>query len=302
MLKSLLSAHTFVPSNNTPLIFNHGMLSETLRVVDAELTSPRTVGWVHVSDLLDFCARKFALVERHSIDLTKSASGPMRVVWAMGRAAETHIRNQLIRAFNYQNVIGEWSCGCGSMINVGFCNNIKTCHRCGTKAVNYGEFSLKDESLMLVGHPDLLLWVDGEVLPVEIKSVKANPPPSSRGHDESCFKSLQAAPLDQPLPDHAFQLTAYAKLLRARNTLPISDKGIVLYVSKDFGFTTPYLEKHISTSEGITSRLVDDAFYRVGELRQQQKSNALPERLRACSSSSSTKAKNCVACTSCFSV
>jgi hypothetical protein len=155
---------------------------------------------------------------------------------------------------------------------------------------------------MLVGHPDLLLWVDGEVLPIEIKSIKANPPPSSRGLDDACFKSISAAPIDQPLPDHAFQLTAYAKLLRQRNTLPIAKKGIVLYVSKDFNFSSPYVEKHITTDSGITLNLVDSAFNEVRALRESQRLSVYPNRLRSCSSPSTTRAKNCVACTNCFSV
>lgn len=290
-----------VPVEHKPrtVVYSPTFLGDVVRAADKEVEYVRSSGFIHVSDLNSLCRRKVALVEKHSIKLRKSVNGAMRVLWKMGKAAEHHIRSQVITSWNYENIIGQWRCPCETLTYPGFFKRGVTCHRCRFEANIYEEFDLVDHSLRICGHPDLLLYVNGEVVPVEIKSVKYNPP-ASKPSDKECFVALSTA--SEPLPNHAFQVTTYRKMLADRNTLPISRYAIVYYVAKDYQFKDVYKEFHIDASTGVTLQQVNNRFELVRQLRQEQASGELAPRLGGCGSSDSPMAKNCQVCTTCFSV
>lgn len=248
--------------------------------------------YIHVSTLIDYCARREALAFTNKMmgvgKRTRRAMAGERIVWAMGRAVEAHVRTQFIEGTQRKGIIGAWSCKCGQQTNTGYFRKT-LCQRCGNEANIYGEKTLRDDELKIAGNPDLLYDMpNGNVRVVEIKSMNVTQ-----------FKELTS-----PLPFHVLQAACYQRLLEVNGHTPDPELTI-FYACKDFQ-PKPYKEYHVLVDDALTAR-IDDLFElaRVRaewiELKKAGGQVSIPERLAACSSASTTRAKGCSECIGCFS-
>ena len=250
-------------------------LTDLIRIQDRIPEEKRVGGnYSHVSALVgDFCARREVLARRHNVSLSETASGSMRVVWALGRAAESHVRKQLA-AMMQGNMYGEWECRCGHTREQGFYAPV-VCPRCSTTPENYVELKCVDDEAMVTGSPDLIWFHDGEFHIVEVKSIKSDD-----------FKALLA-----PKVIHVHQAICYVRLFRAMGH-QVSNQVRVIYVSKDAVATVPYKEFTGEYDHAFTEMLWEDARAAKGEV--------LPPRLPVCSNAMTPTARGCGLCVNCF--
>lgn len=241
---------------------------------------------IHVSSLIHFCPRKSILAKKDAPNLGKAPSSMERVMWAIGRAVEFHVRTQFIAAVGMPQVLGRWSCFCQGSKVEGLGVSHRVCNQCRNPVSLYGEWLLEDRELRLVGNPDLLfLRPDGQLQVIEIKS-----------KNKKAFDALH-----EPEANHLFQSTAYHMLLsRAGLSYPVHPEVVVFYVCKDFAFAgSPYREFHVPASN--MANIVEGKFAQVREMRRMEHRSVLPPRLSACATHMSVTAKNCELCVSCFS-
>jgi hypothetical protein len=276
------------PSDN--LDHSDEFVSKCVRLMDSEPEKSRAGGeLVHVSSLIngDWCPRAHLINQRHQQQHFENVLPQMRIVWALGRAAEAHVRTQFIRAHGKHRVIGNWRCHCGDSKREGVGAEFVKCTGCGTALDGYGELVLHDHQLGLIGSPDLVfIATDGGYEVVEIKSIKKD----------------GFAELTGPKFDHVMQCYGYVDFLRRTTGLRVD--GRVLYVAKDFinPRQSPYREYPIAPHEETAKQVLETLKQGLTDMRGHQKTDSLPDRLEACSSPSSKRAKGCVACTLCFSL
>lgn len=256
---------------------------------------PETVregkGYMHGSSLIGICPRKVVLANIDpSTNVQKAMSG-MRIMWALGRAAEHHVRTQFILAKNFKGIIGHWKCNCGESMTTGLFDSGRKCHICRSKHTHYNEMPLMDHANRVVGNPDMLYFRpdNQKVRVVEIKSIR-----------KVGFDTLETAE-----PNHIMQAAIYRRLAMV-NDFDVDDTVTIFYVCKDFS-PKVYNEYHVKITDSITKQ-VDLMFAdakKVTEFltaRENGGKPELPEKLKVCSSISSTTAKNCPRCTLCFSM
>ena len=210
-----------------------------------------------------------------------------RIVWALGRAAESHVRNQFISARQYHGILGNWSCPCG-LVRSGYHNPQEVCDRCGASASIYGELTLRDSELPLIGNPDLLFTtVSGAIRVVEIKSLNQR----------------EFIQLHKPKPDHVLQAWLYVRLIQRNPHLvgmrSADETPLIVYVCKDYAFT-PYKEFQAPWSESIETSLTL-ALKKVADvLAWSREETTLPRKLQVCQTQESPTAKQCPLCARCF--
>ena len=246
-------------------------------------------GLIHVSSLLDFCPRRLFLSNKYGQDQVHSVDGNMRIVWAMGRAVETHIRAQIIEA-DPDNCFGNWLCDCGrNKINSTFRPPADTkCVRCDTHIGIYDEHTLTHRGKRVVGNPDLFLRVAGKLVPIEIKSMNA----------------AEFAKLSAPKGDHVFQVSAYHKTFKEEyGHLPVelADHCIILYANKDFKWgKNPY--KQFTIEGDAIDNTLEESFTDAKTAAEAIEADIIPNRLPACTEVGCRKAKGCALKTLCFSL
>jgi hypothetical protein len=242
--------------------------------------------YIHVSSLVEFCARRHVLSVKDQILNLKLPRSPDRVVWAMGKAAEHHVRRQIIERLNYRDIVGNWSCPCKELLYAGFHVPHRTCIRCGSAATNYNEFDLYDDDAKIVGHPDLILYVERKLMLVEIKSMN----------------KTDFVKLEKPVADHVFQVGCYHRMLVQRGKVPVLPTSALLYVCKDFQWgKSPYKEFHEDMTSDYWRHIIQIAWDKAYQVKAALKKGTMPPRLTACTSANTTTAKACIACTNCFS-
>lgn len=134
----------------------------------------------------------------------------------------------------------------------------------------------------------MVILVDGHLRPLEIKSIK-----------RESFNALTA-----PEPSHWYQVSMYIPLLRmVVREFPIADTVHVVYGAKDYPppGVLPYKDYALEASSLSNDSLMPEAERLLGPVLRGE-SNALPPRLPACVSQGVTRARNCSACTLCFSL
>lgn len=243
---------------------------------------------VHVSHLVsgDWCPRSHLIHQRHMQSQSGMVQSQMRIVWALGRAAENHVRDQFIKMHGRHRVIGNWTCKCEATVKGGLGDYTSICQTCGSQLDRYGELTLFDEEANIGGHSDLVfLNKKGGVEVTEIKSIKKD----------------DFAKLLSPLPGHVLQCASYRRILR--KTLPGNPPvhGRILYVAKDYisPKVSPYLEFELPLEDPPVLEVLREEAIKV---KEHQAANTLPDRLPICETPHSTRAKNCGACALCFSL
>lgn len=241
--------------------------------------------YLHVSDLLGKCVRRIAISEKYDIQIpSQYIHESMALTFAQGTALHNHIRDRVFSTYG-DIMFGSWSCRCGNLhTKPSLYSKVKTkkCQICGGSPTVYHELELRDPDLMVIGSPDLTLYLEryGVYYPIEIKSM---------AHDE--WKELS-----RPKPDHVLQVLFYWYLLRKLG-YAVPDKISILYVTKGFLFQTPYKE-FIVTPEVSVSRL-DEYLEEARMLKAARDGGEVPCR-SFCSSRDCKTAKDCHVVNLCF--
>ena len=291
LIKTLSGKTLAAPKNQKKkrkkeLQYTETILSDAVYANDNLLEDRRQdvyTGYIHVSSLIgSVCPRKLKICADEGLKPKDAVDGNMRIVWAMGRAVETHIRDSIIST-NRSESYGKWSCPCEKTVTTGFGDEIVTCNTCGKAANRYVEFTLEDHEARIVGNPDFLYMVEGKLLPTEIKSKEA-----------SAWDELEA-----PEPNHVSQVLCYYRILK-RMGLPVWDKVALIYARKKYMWgKSPYKEYHVSVGEEQESQL-DRLWEKACNIRESFAKDTLPEKHSLCTSLTTTKAKNCDCLASCF--
>jgi len=214
-----------------------------------------------------------------------------RLLWKLGRAAETHVRETLKYAFPSQ-AYGVWQCGCEQSTYEGtWLEAVEkdVCHVCGWRLCKYQEMCFQDDERKIVGSPDLLLSLSAGFVPVECKSANAK-----------SFVKIQK----RPESDHVLQNLGYVRL-GERSGYRMAGFGIVIYVAKEYKWgEVPYRE-HVVTERRYRLSGTLDLLDRTAEMvvLYSERGSGFPDRLRYCMGGpDSSRAKKCSACALCFSV
>lgn len=250
-------------------------------------------GYIHGTSLIGFCPRRQALTILAGDAGRSQPREADRIMWAIGRAVEHHIRTQFVAALKRKGIIGEWRCKCGQLKRQGEFSGRDNCTKCEQPATHYHELPLFDHESRVVGNADLFyLRPDTHRLRVvEIKSKK-----------KELFEALT-----EPEPNHILQASIYRRLADINGMDP--DDGVsIVYGCKDYPHwkLRPYKEFHIDPCPAREEQL-DDMWSRANEVKDFLVAHGdlgaaapLPERLSACTSSTAPTAKGCDQCQACF--
>ena len=246
-------------------------------------------GYIHVSSLVDVCARKEVLSNRYREEAYKSVSSFDRLMWKYGRVAEKHMRDAVIAATNGRSVYGKWACLCGSLKHTGMrpAEKVK-CDNCGLSAFNYYEYPIRNDEYKIIGSCDLPLMHNGYLIPIECKSMNYD----------------QWVQLLQPLGDHITQVALYRWLYKEAGW-NVHNMSSIVYVVKEYKFKTrkfptPYKEFHIDCESEDVLRMVEIALEEAATIRDALSENFIPRRV--CGSVTESRAKACPMAHLCFSL
>lgn len=270
------------------------LLSKALHKYDnipQVIRTPQTKeSYIHSSSLPDFCARRAAILIEESRQPKEYVNGGNKIVWAMGRAVESHIRTALIESLGKHRFFGLWKCKCGTTSHEGRYSSSRTCPICKTSLYEYNELTLLDEELRISGNPDLIFITDEKALmPIEIKSIK-------KGAESEGDKSFMG--LKDPSTNYAKQLCRYSYLLK-RQGHKVSSVGKIIYACKEYMFKTPYKEFSIEVNKPEYLASFNEEVEQLLEFNKYRDTDKLPERV-FCKSMFSKLAKDCPACNTCF--
>lgn len=282
-------------TNPLPEAEEHGenYLIDKVRSMDTKPEEARGGdGYIHGSSLLGICPRRYALTILSGTPDRVSVREQDRIMWAIGRAVEAHIRESFALSVKRKGIIGVWECPCGRSKREGEFSPTEKCGTCNLKMTKYRELAMMDHEYRIIGNPDLIyIRPDNhKVRIVEIKSKR-----------KELFDALQ-----YPEPNHILQALIYRRLCKI-NGLDVDESVSVIYGSKDYSFSgRPYKEFHIQScayhDEGLDSMweraaIVRDYLADYGERGAQA---TLPEKITPCATRNSPVAKSCDQCQACF--
>lgn len=261
-------------------------------------------GHLHASSLINICERQHVLAAMTDTEMMRGVTGSDRLVWAIGRAVERHVRTQFIKARQFGGIYGRWTCdnpksaadptcrATGFIGKVGIHDAAARC-TCGGRLDTYNEPSLWDDDNGFVGNPDLTFALDGLFVVTEIKSM-----------EKERFQDLAA-----PLADHVHQAILYRDLYR-RLGFPVADFVIILYVSKGYSFkrkdrqgrSTIYREFRVDATQPHLQRLVETSLASARLVKDAKAGGPLPPRHPQCHSVDCARAKECPLVTRCLNM
>lgn len=235
---------------------------------------------IHVTAALsaDFCERREWIIRHYETAAGNNTPfSSQRIIWALGRAAERHVRDTLLLSLK-GNAVGVWSCACGREYHRGQYDAEKQCGTCSTPLDNYGEHQAMSPSGNVSGSIDFLYRDEMNYYAVlEIKSIQ-----------KADYEKLTS-----PLTSHRDQCSFYVYLLRLRGIRV--RKASVLYVAKDAVAGSPYKTFDIPLE---TPASVVKAHQDAERAFQEE----IPEKRSGCSTPSSPVARKCSQCAMCFSL
>lgn len=259
--------------------------------------------FIHVSSLVkDWCPRQYSLLKRLGKKGNhKYVTGGHRVMWAVGRAVEKHVRDQFIRGVNYHGVWGKWVCPCGIRETVGFADKVNKCRICHQPSLIYREFTLFNTVEHVAGNPDLIFVRQNRAYVMEIKSITDSESANKNG--------IGFSVITKPYADHMFQVLSYhetlAKILP--EILPGVEPAkfvIVLYTTKDFKWGSPYKEYHESAEDNLwrMKSVVRPAMISAKKAWQAGQDATKPLPNKVCPNIHCPKAKACACAVECFAL
>lgn len=264
-------------------------LADVLRKARSSVRPARSNEYLHVSDMLSKCLRRIALMDM--LDMPETAqrlSFTDSLTFAQGDAIHNVVRERAVQG-SPDMVWGRWSCLCGasktkepSVFSAREEN--KTCPDCKQELNVYTEVSMFDKEYMIVGNPDLVLYMPEEdaLHVTELKSIS---------HD--AWKELT-----RPLPDHVLQALFYWFLMK-RKGYRLTDRVSILYITKGWMFSgEPYKEFTFDapSQEHRLNTFLEDAL----AVKSSRAGGKLPHRI--CAVENAPTAKKCDVCKSCFGV
>jgi len=245
-------------------------------------------GYSHVSSLIGCCEREQVISYQYGLPLSEEVQGAMKVVWALGRAAEKHVKDGIIASRGGMGIYGVWSCRCGGskVRDLNKPNESHKCTRCGGSLTRYEEPLLVDHTAGVIGSPDITLVERGWYMVIEVKSM-----------NKEQFDKLKEA-----LADHILQAMMYRELYRLAG-MQVFPFVKILYVRKDFQWKTKdksiYKEYRIEADEWEGQ--VQSLFRRAGIIARSNRARTLPRR-EICDTIDCKKAKSCRRANLCFSL
>lgn len=268
------------PEDATPV-------SDLLTQVRAIARPARGTEYLHVSDLISRCIRKFALIEQQDIPQPpQRLSLTDLLTFAQGDAIHDVIKARAV-ASGPSTVWGKWSCKCGSMRHEDPCVHadlpVQTCSNCDGGFTEYHEVPIRNEELKIVGNPDLVFFLqDFQAFYInELKSI---------AHEQ--WKELV-----RPKPDHVIQVVFYYWLMKHAGFTMVPRVSI-LYVTKGWMFNgDPFKEFTLDAEEELPrlESYLDEA----RALAEFRATGKLPARTM-CVSDNAPEAKKCEVCSICF--
>lgn len=252
--------------------------------------------WLHVSALLGGdCRRAYLLASQENITAEVKPRVADRMLWAIGKTVEAHIREGLIELYGEENCLGRWKCACGQSEVIGVGGSKERCTNCTTVHKTYDEINLRDEETRLTGSPDFIvrdvntgLWTV-----VEIKSIKVVP---KNGVQTS---APEFHTLSTPSRSHALQALLYRWLMQ-RLGYEVSDEVLVIYGAKDYVMESPYKAFSVDGEADQNVMAVENLTAVASEYADAVRAKTLTPRIPQCSSINSTRAKACPCVVSCF--
>lgn len=182
---------------------------------------------IHVSDLIkastnnEFCPREYVLSffdekERRVRSLTPG----QKLLFTTGEAVHRYIRDAWIENSPYGKYAwGVWECTCKDLRVTGLRpKRAPICKQCGTRAINYEEYSVYSPKYRIVGHPDFIIYYKGVYYIYEVKTID---------RQDVNFDTMKHA-----LGDHTLQGSCYYWLLRAEGK-KVYPKVRYLYVDRN---------------------------------------------------------------------
>ena len=244
---------------------------------------------LHVSDLLNRCLRKFALVERHGVSVRPDRLSSSDVfTFAQGDAIHDAAKMMAALAAP-ETVWGKWSCKCGHLYHEQPCtlselDMNELCPQCETPTNHYQEVSMRNDELMIVGNPDLILYYRNinAFHVTELKSIAND----------------QWQELARAKPDHVLQVVFYWFLMRELG-YRMTNRVSIIYITKGYLFKGKPYKEFVLDPEQELHRL--DAYLEEARLVMQSRKNIaiLPARV-GCTTEHSAQAKKCEVCDICF--
>lgn len=277
-----------------------GFISQMVGRVDNMPDKERIAkDYIHVSSMVDWCPRKYAIQARSDkfYYTHRSVMGAQRVMWELGKAAERHVRDSFIRSVDYRGVFGIWTCVCKRTEHPGFHDEKKTCGVCRGKLNTYKEFTIFDDHNHVSGNPDLLIARRKLIYPVEIKSLTNS---TQANEKKRGFDTITA-----PFGDHIFQVDSYHHLIERnlegfQGLLP-GNKVIVMYVNKEYKWGIPYKEYHLRAVEPQRKTFVRKEFAKAKGVWESIHTPKAPLPKRTlCPNQHCSRAKYCPVVQECF--
>lgn len=273
-------------------------LTDIINRAPRERRERRAGEYLHVSDLIGKCVRKIALCDRHGVPIRPDRLSSSDIfTFAQGDAIHDAVKAMATNS-SPARVWGKWRCHCGHLFHDIPCLNSETdehdiCPQCDTPTNVYEEVAMRDPDTMIVGTPDLILYLS-EFAAFHVTEIK------SIAHDQ--WKELL-----RPKPDHVLQVLFYWYLMRALG-YRLTDMVSVFYVTKGYifgGAQKPYkefmfrpehelhrLDPYLADARALVASRSKGAVPTTGA--------ALPSRV--CSGEFTVQAKKCEVCKICFGV
>lgn len=265
-------------------------LTEIIDRAPREIRPMRPGDYLHVSDLLGKCVRKIVLCNRYSTPTRpQRLSASDLFTFAQGDAIHDTLK-AMASASSPQQVWGKWRCKCGNIYHDEPCTLAETdpddiCEYCGTPTNVYEEVPMRDDDTMIVGTPDLLLYI-AALRAFHISEIK------SISHDQ--WKDLA-----RPKPEHVLQVLFYWYLMRKLG-YRVTDRVSIIYVTKNYVFQGRPYKEFMFNPERELHRLDDyiaDAY--AAKAARKDKNAKLPS--RTCTGEYTVEAKKCEVCEICWS-
>lgn len=259
--------------------------------------------YLHVSDLLKnkkdnrFCIRE-AVLRHFERPYRPKGTVPakMRLLWDTGNLIgdEIVLRRLIEESLEYRHLVwGDWQCvNCGHVeVEFGYRpprgsedTPRGSCSECGCWTFRYKEVDLREKTVNLVGHPDLLLRLeDGTIVIYEIKTINRTDIPWDS--------------INRPLGDHHMQASYYYYLLK-REGYKVSRRIRFLYVDRsldDMYREKPYKEL---VEDVLPVSRIQPGIDTCRKTQEHITARTLPDRI--CESCKDTRTNKCTVVSSCF--
>lgn len=269
---------------------DENILLSILNRVPREPRRRRPGNHLHVSDLLSKCLRKFALVERYGVAVRPQRLTPSDVfTFAMGDAIHDSAK-MMAAVADPDKVWGKWKCKCGHLYHdqpgtLSEFDMEEVCPQCDTPTNHYVEVPMVSDEHMIVGTPDLLLYMR-DINAFHVTELKSIAPDQ--------FKELS-----RPKPDHILQVLFYWFLMRHLG-YRLTDKVSILYITKGYIFKGSVYKEFVINPQEQLHRL--DPYLEEARLVKGARTDKTVIPLRSfCQTEYSAQAKRCEVCDYCFS-